>query len=152
MKLLLVCSTGGHFNAMQQLQSFWQHHDRVWVTFRTEATEAALYDERIYWAFSPTNRNLPNLIRNFGLAWKVLSRERPQIVLSTGAGVAVPFLILGKLMGCQTAFVESITRTRRVSMSARLSLPFLDVVYVYWRQLQVKYPKAELIVSQADRV
>lgn len=152
MKLLLVCSTGGHFNAMQQLHSFWQPHERVWVTFRVGATEAALDQERVYWAFGPTNRNVPNLIRNFWLAWKVLSQERPQVVLSTGAGVAVPFLILGKFMGCQTAFIESITRTRKVSMSARLTLPFLDVLYVYWRQLQTRYPKAELIVPQTDRI
>lgn len=148
MKLLLVCSTGSYFNAMQQLQSFWRHHDRIWVTFRVGVTEAALIEERVYWAFSPINSNLLNLIRNFWLAWKVLSQERPQVVLSTGAGVAVPFLILGKLMGCQTAFVESITRTRKASMSARLTLPFLNVLYVYWHQLQARYPKAELIVPR----
>lgn len=130
---------------MQQLQPFWQQYDCCWVTFRTAPTEAALQQERVYWAFSPTNRNLPNLIRNFRLAWKVLSQEQPQLVLSTGAGVAIPFLILGKLMGSQTVFVESITRSQNLSLSARIVLPFLDAIYVYWKQLQKRYPKAELI-------
>jgi beta-1,4-N-acetylglucosaminyltransferase len=65
--------------------------------------------------------------------------------LTTGAGVAVPFLIVGKLLGSQTIFIESITRVQQLSLSARLVLPFLDVLYVYWPQLKIRYPKAELI-------
>lgn len=147
MKIMIVCSTGGHFQAMQGLQPFWENHERVWVTFRTATTKAALEEERVYWAFSPTNRNLRNLVRNFFLAWKLLSQERPHLVISTGAGVAVPFLILSKILGSQTVFIESITRVKQLSLSARLVLPFLDTVYVHWPQLQVRYPQAELIGS-----
>lgn len=151
MKILLVCSTGGHFKTLQQLQPFWEKHDRIWVTFHTTPTEIALQGEKVSWAYSPTNRNIPNLIRNFWLAWKVVTNERPDLVLSTGAGVAVPFLILAKLFGSQTAFVESITRVQELSLSARLVLPFLDVLYVHWLQLKTKYPQVELITSIPDQ-
>jgi UDP-N-acetylglucosamine:LPS N-acetylglucosamine transferase len=147
MKILLVCSTGGHFRALQQLESFWENYEHCWVTFRTKPTETALRGETVYWAFGPTNRNIPNLVRNLWFAWKVISQERPDLVISTGAGVAVPFVILSKLLGSQTAFVESITRAEELSLSARLVLPFLDVLYVHWPQLKVRYPKAELILS-----
>lgn len=80
----------------------------------------------------------------------MLRRPRPDVILSTGAGVAVPFLILGKLLGCRTVFVESITRIETLSLSARLALPFLDVLYVHWPQLQARYPRAELISATAD--
>jgi beta-1,4-N-acetylglucosaminyltransferase len=146
MKVLLVCSTGGHFSTCQQLRSFWQNYDHVWVTFRTPATEASLKDEQVYWAWSPTNRNLPNLIRNLLLSWKVLHREKPDVVISTGAGVSVPFLLLARLLGSQTIFVESITRVTDLSLSAKLALPFLHVIYVHWEQLQSRYSKAELIM------
>jgi beta-1,4-N-acetylglucosaminyltransferase len=151
MKILLVCSTGGHFKTLQQLRPFWEKHDRIWVTFHTTPTEIALKGEKVYWAYSPTNRNIPNLIRNFWLAWTVVANERPHLVLSTGAGVAVPFMILAKLFGGETAFVESITRVKELSLSARLVLPFLDALYVHWQQLQTKYPKAELIAPLPDR-
>ncbi|MFM6409297.1 MAG: UDP-N-acetylglucosamine--LPS N-acetylglucosamine transferase, partial [Microcystis sp.] len=105
MKVLLVASTGGHFQAMQKLQPFWENHNCCWVTFCTPGTLAVLQDYPVYWAYSPTNRNIPNLLRNFVLATQVLLKERPQLILSTGAGVAVPFLVLGKLLGCQTVFV-----------------------------------------------
>ncbi len=140
MKILLVCSSGGHFTAMLQLKSFWEAHQRIWVTFKTKGVAESLQSERSYWAFSPTNRHLPNLIKNAFLAVAVLLRERPDIVISTGAGVSVPFLILGKLLGAQALFIESITRTTSLSLSARLVLPFARV-YVQWPQLQQKFPR-----------
>ncbi|MEA5473896.1 UDP-N-acetylglucosamine--LPS N-acetylglucosamine transferase [Synechococcus sp. CCY9201] len=145
MQLLLVCSSGGHFKGLFQLEPFWRRHQRTWVSFDTATTRQALDGEQVSWAYSPTNRNLPNLLRNALLAWTVLRQQRPDLILSTGAGVAVPFLILGKLLGHQTVFVESITRIETLSLSARLVLPFLDVLYVHWPQLQARYPRAVLI-------
>ncbi|MUL35809.1 PssD/Cps14F family polysaccharide biosynthesis glycosyltransferase [Gloeocapsopsis dulcis] len=147
MKVILVCSTGGHFQAMQSLHPFWRNHQRIWVTFYSENTKTTLDTERVYWAWSPTNRNLVNLVRNFFLAWQILSQETPHLVISTGAGVAVPFLILAKLLGRQTIFIESITRVKQLSLSARLALPFLDTLYVHWPQLQARYPRAKIIDS-----
>jgi len=145
MKVLLVASTGGHFQAMQKLRLFWENHNCCWVTFRTPETQEILQDYPVYWAYAPTNRNIPNLWRNFVLASQVLLKERPQLILSTGAGVAVPFIILGKLLGCKTVFVESFTRVEALSLSARLAQPFLDVIYVQWEQLKQRYAKTEMV-------
>ncbi|MGF1487832.1 MAG: PssD/Cps14F family polysaccharide biosynthesis glycosyltransferase [Prochloraceae cyanobacterium] len=145
MKILLVCSTGGHFRALQNLDLFWKQHEHFWITFYTEGTEIALKNERVYWAYSPTNRNILNLMRNLYLAWKIIRQEKPQMILSTGAGVAVPFIIVGKIYKCKTVFVESYTRVKELSLSAKLVLPFLDILYVQWRQLKEKYPQAQLI-------
>ncbi len=145
MKILLISSTGGHFQALQRLHNFWHKHDCCWVTFQTNSTELVLRNEKIYWAYCPTNRNLPNLIRNSFLAWRVIKQERPQLILSTGAGIAVPFIILAKLAGTKTVFIESYTRVKELSLSARLVLPFLDVIYVQWEELTTKYNKAKLI-------
>jgi beta-1,4-N-acetylglucosaminyltransferase len=145
MKIMMICSGGGHFRTLHHMRSLLECDTCIWVTFRSPQTEKTLQNELVYWAYSPTNRNLPNLIRNFWLAWAVLRQEQPDLILSTGAGVAVPFLILGKLLGCQTAFVESVTRVQQLSLSARLSEPFLDALYVHWPQLQARYPKSELI-------
>lgn len=149
MKVLLVCSSGGHFKASRQLEPFWSQHDCSWVTFKTATTEDFFRKKaaRIYWAYSPTNRNLGNLIRNLGLALKVIVKQRPDLIITTGAGVAVPFLLIGRLLGSRTVFIESVTRVTSLSLSARLVRPFLSVLFVHWPQLQMKYPKAELIVS-----
>lgn len=146
MKILLISSTGGHFNALQKLHSFWGKHECCWVTFKTNSTESVLDGEKVYWAYGPTNRNIPNLFRNLYLAYTVLKNEKPQLVLSTGAGLAVPFIILASILGIKTAFIESFTRVKELSLSARLVLPFLDKLYVQWEELETKYAKAQLIL------
>jgi len=145
MKLLLVSSTGGHFNALCQLAPFWSQYDRTWVTFKSATTESFLATESVRWAFGPTNRNIPNLLRNLKLAVSVIFGDRPDMVVSTGAGVAVPFIFLAKLLGIHTVFIESFTRVDDLSLSAKLVLPFIDKLYVQWEQLQARYPQAELI-------
>jgi UDP-N-acetylglucosamine:LPS N-acetylglucosamine transferase len=145
--ILLVSSSGGCFNNLLQLRPFWSLHERLWITPRTPMAEEALAGERVAWSFSPTTRNLPNLLRNLLLALRLLLQERPTLVLSTGAGVAVPFLVLGRLMGARTVFIESVSRVTSLSLSARLVRPFLTVLYVHWPELQRRYPQAELIVG-----
>ena len=147
MKILLVSSSGGHFQALQRLERFWGKHECSWVTFKATSSENILKKngKKVYWAYSPTTRNLLNLIRNFILALQVINKESPDLVISTGAGVAVPFIICAKLKGIETVFIESFTRVKELSLSARLLLPFLDSLYVQWEQLKAKYPQAKLI-------
>ena len=150
MKVLLVGSTGGHFNALKQFKSLADRNNSCWVTFKSSTTETVLSDSEVYWAYGPTNRNIGNLIKNFILALKVIMTQKPELVLSTGAGVAVPFLILGKIFGAKTIFLESFTRVEDLSMSAKLAMPFIDVIYVQWQQLQRKYAqKAQLLLNNA---
>lgn len=145
-KIMLVCSSGGHFKALQGLSQYWQQFaQRDWITFSTGTTKTELKDEKAYWAYSPTNRNLPNLVRNLLLAIRVLSKERPALVLSTGAGVAVPFLVAAKyLCKSQVIFVESKTRIRDLSLSARLlrSLKALDLLIVRSEEIADRYSEA----------
>lgn len=151
-KLMLVCSSGGHYKAMRQLKGFWSQFEEVcWVTFKTATTASELQAEkgRVYWAYSPTNRNIPNLIRNLMLAFKViLSREKPDLVLSTGAGVAVPFLLIAKFFcGSQVIFVESKTRLKQLSLSARLlqGLSGVDKLIVQGKKIASLYPNAQYV-------
>ncbi len=155
-RMMLVCSSGGHFKAMQELRAFWSAFaERTWVTFRTRATESELTVEGdwVHWAFHPTNRNLPNLVRNLVLAVGVLRQERPDVVVSTGAGVAVPFLLLAKLLyGSTVVFVESKTRLQKLSLSALLLriCGALDHLIVQAPALAALYPEAVLVDSSGS--
>jgi UDP-N-acetylglucosamine:LPS N-acetylglucosamine transferase len=73
----------------------------------------------------------------------VLREEKPDMILSTGAGVAVPFFYLAKSMGIKTVLVESITRINELSMTAKLVYPIVDELLVQWEELAAKFPKAE---------
>ncbi len=142
-KVLLVCSSGGHLFEMFALKDFWKDYERMWVCFSTADAKYLLKEEAVAWAYSPTNRDVWNLIRNFFLAWKVLKKQKPFVIVSTGAGVGVPFIIIGSLFGIRTIYVESITRTKELSLTARLIYPFVYQLIVQWPELAKKYSKAE---------
>jgi beta-1,4-N-acetylglucosaminyltransferase len=133
--LLIVCSTGGHLLQMQELREAWEPFQRVWVTFDKSDSRSLLRDERVLHAFGPTNRNIPNLLRNLRLAFTVLRRERPSAILTTGAGVAVPFAWIGKVLGVPTIYVESVTRIEGLSLSGRMIRPVAQRMYAQWPEL-----------------
>jgi beta-1,4-N-acetylglucosaminyltransferase len=133
--LLLVCSSGGHLLQMLELREGWDGFSRVWVTFDKADARSLLHGERVIHAFSPTNRNIPNLLRNVLLAIRVIVRERPAAILTTGAGVAVPFAWIGRALGVSTIYVESVTRMEELSLSARLIRPVARSMYVQWPEL-----------------
>ena len=133
--LLIVCSSGGHLLQMQELRAAWADFERIWVTFDRSDARSLLHGERVVHAFSPTNRNIPNLLRNLRLAWRILRSERPAAILTTGAGVAVPFAWAGRVLGVPTFYVESVTRIEGLSLSARLIAPVATRMYAQWPEL-----------------
>lgn len=133
--LMIVCSSGGHLLQMLELRDAWSDFERVWVTFDKADTRSLLVDERVLHAHGPTNRNIPNLLRNLRLAWRVLRDERPVAILTTGAGVAVPFAWLARARGIPTVYVESLTRIDGLSLSGRMIAPVATRLYAQWPEL-----------------
>lgn len=142
MRICLVCSAGGHFFELYGLKSLWKPHDCFWVTFKKEDTQSLLHEKKVYWAYAPTNRSLKNFIWNSFLAAKILPREKPKVIISTGAGVAVPFLALGRLLGCQTLYIESMARIKGLSLTGRLVYPIVHRFCVQWPELARRYSRA----------
>jgi UDP-N-acetylglucosamine:LPS N-acetylglucosamine transferase len=120
MRIVLVCSSGGHLRQLYQLRPWWTKHERLWVTFQKADSVSLLAGEQVAWAYHPTTRNLRNLVRNLFLAWRLLRRYRPRVVVSTGAGVAFPFFIVARLFGMKTVFIEVYDRIDLPTLSGRL--------------------------------
>jgi UDP-N-acetylglucosamine:LPS N-acetylglucosamine transferase len=141
-ELLLVCSCGGHLLQLVALKDAWAPFSRVWVTFDKSDARSLLAGERVIHAYGPTNRSIPNLVRNLGLAWRVVRTTRPKALLTTGAGVAVPFAWIARLHGAKIVYVESLSRIDGPSLSYRLIAPVAQRTYVQWRELATKLPHA----------
>ncbi|HWM64859.1 MAG TPA: PssD/Cps14F family polysaccharide biosynthesis glycosyltransferase [Solirubrobacterales bacterium] len=131
-KALLVCSPGGHLFQMLCLESAWSDLDTTWVTLEAADTDQLLEDAKVVLGRGPTNRSLRALLANFALAWRLIRRERPDAILSTGAALAFPFFLVGKLFGARLVYVESLTRTDRLSLTGRLIYPLADAFFVQW--------------------
>ena len=138
--VLFVCSGGGHLAQLHQLRDWWGGHGRSWVTFRMADSESLLAEEKVHWAFHPTTRNVPNLLRNLWLAWRVLRTERPDVVVTTGAGVAAPFFLLARLRGIRTVYLEVYDRIYTPTLTARLCYRFTDLFLLQWEEQRQHYP------------
>ncbi|CAG6230488.1 putative glycosyl transferase enhancer [Streptococcus pneumoniae] len=142
MKVCLVGSSGGHLTHLYLLKPFWKDRERFWVTFDKEDARSILENEIFYPCYYPTNRNLKNLIKNTILAFKILRKERPDIIVSSGAAVSVPFFYLGKIFGAKTVYIEVFDRIDAPTMTGKLVYPVTDRFIVQWEEMKKVYPKA----------
>jgi beta-1,4-N-acetylglucosaminyltransferase len=147
MRVLIVCSSGGHLVQLHNLKPWWQRHDRKWVTFEKLDSKSLLAGESVTWAHHPTTRNLGNLARNLALAWRLLRSYQPDLVVSSGAGVAFPFFLVARLLGQRTVYVEVYDRIDSATMTGRLCYPLSDLFLLQWEEQRHIYPKGIVIGS-----
>jgi UDP-N-acetylglucosamine:LPS N-acetylglucosamine transferase len=144
-RLMFVASNGGHLAQLLVLRDWWTNRDRSWVCIDKPDARSQLKGERTVWAHWPTTRNLPNLMRNFALAVKTLRDERPDVVVSTGAAVALPFFVVARLMRVPTVFIEVYDRVDSRTLSGRLCRPISTHFLVQWPEQQALYPQSTVV-------
>jgi len=76
------------------------------------------------------------------LAVKVLRRERPDVIISSGAAVSVPFFYLGKLFGAKLIYIEVFDRINKPTISGKIVYPISDKFIVEWEEMKKVYIKA----------
>jgi UDP-N-acetylglucosamine:LPS N-acetylglucosamine transferase len=145
LRLLLVSSSGGHLSQLHALEPWWGQHERLWVTFPKDDARTLLDGERVIAAHHPTTRNIPNAFRNFRLARDVFDDYRPDVVVSTGAGVAVPFFLAARHFGARTVYVEVYDRIDSPTMTGRMCYPLADLFLLQWAEQQRFYPRGKVI-------
>ncbi|WP_091610099.1 UDP-N-acetylglucosamine--LPS N-acetylglucosamine transferase [Micromonospora mirobrigensis] len=143
--LLLVGSSGGHLAQLLALRPWYEGRRRRWVTFDTPDAVSLLAGEEVVPAHHPTTRNVRNLLRNALLARRVLRRGDVAAVITTGAGVAVPFVVLARLRGIPTVYIEVYDRIDTATLTARLCRPFLSAMLVQWEEQRRQYPEATVV-------
>lgn len=143
--VLLVCSSGGHLAQLVALDPWSRDHRRRWVCFDTPDALSILRGEDVVWAYHPTTRNVRNLLRNLWLAWRTLRARRPDVVVSTGAGVAVPFFLVARMLGVPTVFIEVYDRLDTATFTGRICRPLATRMLVQWEEQQALYRDTEVV-------
>jgi UDP-N-acetylglucosamine:LPS N-acetylglucosamine transferase len=144
-RALLVGSSGGHLAQLLALAPLWSRDQRHWVTFDTADAVSQLVAEDVTWAYHPTTRNVPNLMRNTALAKRVLAEQRPDVIVSTGAAVAYPFFLMGRARKIPTVYVEVYDRIDSRTVTGRLCRPLSTLFCVQWEEQRRLYPGSVLV-------
>lgn len=139
MKIALICEHGGHLTEMLLLMESFSDHTIFFITNTSARTEKIPYKKYL---IGHVRRNPLKILVAVHTIGRILRQERPDIVISTGAEIAVPAFIAAKVLcGITTIYIESWARITSPSQSGRIVYPLSDIFLVQWPQLLDKYGK-----------
>lgn len=141
MKICLACSAGGHLSEMLQLESFYKKHEYFFVTFKRPDTESLAEKEKVCFVQRPA-RNPLFFLLNFFQSLSVFLKEKPDLIVSTGADAALSACWIARLLGKKIVFIESFCRPFKPGWTGKLVYPIADLFIVQWKQVQKHYPKS----------
>jgi UDP-N-acetylglucosamine:LPS N-acetylglucosamine transferase len=133
-RILAVSSGGGHWVELIRLSPAFEGCEVVFATvdnaYRCDAGTARFYTIR-----DVTRWNKVRWIQTFVKLAYIILRERPHVVLSTGALPGYFSLRLAKWFGARTIWVDSIANVEELSMSGKKIGNYADLWLTQWPQL-----------------
>ena len=143
--ICLAASAGGHISQLLKLAECWNGYDTFCVT-TTEVVREKLSQSGKVYVVGECNRQHPiRVIAVFIRCARIIFKERPDVVISTGAAAGCMLCFLGKIIGSRVVWVDSITNVERISLSGRMVRYIADLFLVQWPQLAGKYKKVEFV-------
>ena len=145
----LVASGGGHLELLRALRPVLVGYRRVWVVDEVRAGRLRGEGERVH-TLPQYDRNplRGKHLKNALLALGYVLRERPKVVISSGAGGTVPFCLFARLTGARLIFIETMARVTSPSSSGRVLSRLASDALVQWPEELAVYPHARLCRPQ----
>ena len=153
LRVCLAASGGGHLHEMLDLREFWEAYDRHFVTEPTPIARSLAATERVqlvpaiavgHFRARPLLSVLATAFQNIRASWRAVRAERPDLVVSTGAGSVFFTVLFAKLLGARYIHIEAFCRFETPTMFGRLIHRFADAVFVQSHQLAGVWPKVEV--------
>lgn len=143
-KVCLAASSGGHLDEIMNLEMLAEQYELLLLTEKTGHEVSAGF-AKVYYVPQVNRREwkcvLKLIVNALGSLW-LLCKEKPFVVISTGALATVPICILAKLMGKRVLFIESFARVNSPSKTGKLLYRIADQTIVQWEGMKKFYPKA----------
>ena len=137
MKISIVCSDGGHLTEMSQLMEAFEGHETFFITYNVLGDR----DLGKLYQLKSLKKNPLRYLSAVPTLVKILRKEKPDLIVSNGAEIAIPSLYIAKLFGIKIFFIESWCRINKPSTTGKLIYPIADVFLVQWKQLLKSYGK-----------
>lgn len=142
-RAIVIASGGGHLaEALLAIEGVPLRS--IIVTLRLPHTEQSLRGVGWKHAYiiNPHGDPLKYLVNIWQSFWLVI-KNRPELVISTGAGMVVPTCIIARLLGAKLVFIETAARVTTPSRTGKFLYRFASEFYVQWEPLLKVYPKAK---------
>ena len=139
MKICIVSSCGGHLTEVRCLKPAYEAYEHFYVLNDKAILPADMRDRTYFIAHSERDKKF---IFNLWEAFQILCKEKPDVILSTGAGPVVPFELVGRLFfGVRVVFVETITRIHAPSLTGKIMYHLAHCFYYQNIELKRFFPR-----------
>lgn len=152
MKICLECAEGGHLDEILSIINAFNGNDIFFITTLAPTTEHLKKDYSVYYVRKQYNTKtmVAVYLREFILIFKllisisrILVKEKPDLIVSTGGGCTIPLFLLGKISQTKMVFIESLARVNAPSLTGRIVYPLSDVFLVQWESMLKFYKNGE---------
>jgi UDP-N-acetylglucosamine:LPS N-acetylglucosamine transferase len=141
-RVLAIASGGGHWTQLLRMRPAWEGCDVVYATTHADY-EKGVYQGAPSGAGRARFYTFPdaNMREKLRLAWQlaqvvyIVLKERPDVVISTGASAGYFALRLAKYLGKRTIWVDSIANAEELSLAGQKVRPFADLWLTQWPHL-----------------
>ena len=130
-KILLVSSGGGHWVELLRISAAFEGHDTQYVSSQDIASVPNGQREPIVIP-DGSRTNILGIIKIFIYMWKVERDFLPDLVVTTGAAPGLIGLIIGRLLGAKTIWLDTIASSEHPSLSGRLAQPCATLWLTQW--------------------
>ncbi|WP_213980527.1 UDP-N-acetylglucosamine--LPS N-acetylglucosamine transferase [Sphingomonas sp. dw_22] len=130
-RLLALASGGGHWIQLLRLRPAFEDFDTAYVSM-FESYADMLDGARFYTVPDASRFDLKSFVPVFLKAIRILARERPRVIVTTGSAPMLAFILLGRLTFRRTLWIDSIANSERMSSSGRLARRLAHKVISQW--------------------
>ena len=139
MKICIVSSVGGHLTEILSLRDRYKKFEHFYVLNKKVTPPKELKEDVLFIKHSQRDYKL---FINFIEAFLIIFKKKPNLILSAGAGPAVPFSLVGKyLFGTKVIFIESMSSVKDPTLTGRIMYYFADIFIYQWEELKDFYPR-----------
>ena len=133
-KILAISYPGGHWTQMQRITSSFSGHEVIYIsTLKGYAKEVPT--NKYYLVKDASAWSKFSLIVLFFQLMKIVINERPDVVVTTGAAPGLFAIIISRLLGAKTIWLDSIANYEQISFSGRLAKYFTHLHLTQWKHL-----------------
>lgn len=143
-KICCISSHGGHLHELEEALKNVDQSNMYWVTYKTKHTKMVMESKhrKHYFIIDPVI-NKPLFLVNALQSLCHLIKERPDVVISTGAGMAFPTLFFAKkLLKAKIIYIESAAAVTEATKTGKKTYPMADLFLIQWKNLKKEYPNA----------
>jgi len=145
-KICIAASAGGHLTEILQLNKIWEGKKHFFISDKRINAISLAEKEKTYFILPPRRSYIRTGI-SFIQTLIIMLKENPDIIISTGAEIGYPALILGHYLGKKTIYIETLARINSPSLCGKLVYKKVDCFYVQWRESLKFFPKAKYVGS-----